>query len=139
MREIKFRAWDNENGCFEEATHRLMVRLDGQIYNSEYGDTFEDRYKIMQYTGLKDKNGKEIYAGDIISCLDDGSKFVVIYNNKRASFVLSEINSETGHYEKYDDKFVFLFNVEYFHSTLNDTDVEVIGNVYENKELLNDN
>lgn len=70
MREIKFRIWDTENKemlkvqelDFEPIFYggRIAIRLD------QYNDYFDTEDMIlMQYTGLKDKNGKEIYDGDI--------------------------------------------------------------------------
>ncbi len=68
MREIKFRGWVKEN--------QKMVRITGFDFDDKYGEwEYEDgenycisqeHIELMQYTGLKDKNGKEIYEGDII-------------------------------------------------------------------------
>jgi len=61
MREIKFRAWDRTNKQI------FQVHSLGSKWSSEDGLMFGDgRFPIMQYTGLKDKNGKEIYEGDIV-------------------------------------------------------------------------
>jgi len=130
MREIKFRTFD-----FQVKQMFQVKQIQIDVMNSK---KHHKSRVYMQYTGLKDKNGVEIYEGDIIATIDDGFAYVVMYYKMRASFVLSVINPETGHYEKYDDKFFHSFNIQYYHSSFDNNEVEVIGNIYQNKELLND-
>jgi hypothetical protein len=100
MREIKFRIWDNVN--YMSSPFTLQYVQSGKIQ-------FTDDVKIMQYTGLKDKNGKEIYEGDILSfpSFEEGTGKIVV---KDAMRDWSHINN--------------LHNLE------------IIGNVYESLELL---
>mgnify|MGYP000997845440 CR=1 FL=1 len=106
MREIKFRAWND-----------MKKRMEHDVYK-EYEN-------LMQYTGLKDKNGVDIYEGDILKI--EGAYFrktirenmVVEYDESRAWFgVLDVLHT------------VSLNNFDC------EDDVEVIGNIYENPELL---
>lgn len=150
MRTIKFRAWDKE---YEKMTYfddedyeynpPLVFRLD-QVFkkNSNYDDyeDFEynditDKVEVMQYTGLHDKNGKEIYEGDIVK---------VNLHNYDYGFKQDEI----GQIKFVDGSFGFyreISKTEYYFNDLA-TEVgygeidyyEVIGNVWENKELLNE-
>lgn len=98
MREIKFRAWDKECKFMRYgAENSLLVCLNNP-----------SDFEVMQYTGLHDKNSKEIYEGDIL-LYPNGEKIAVIWMGYPASFSPCEETNIT----------------------------EVIGNIYENKELLN--
>ncbi|GAB6742116.1 TPA: hypothetical protein QC443_005893, partial [Bacillus cereus] len=118
MREIKFRVWSNfyndwiESFCIKDG----RVHLGNVVHYP--GNQVSDAI-LMQYTGLKDKNGKEIYEGDILG--DDN------YSNVDGAVVFNE---EKGYYE------IDKFNYEPLHESLKDYDFEVLGNIYENSELL---
>ena len=112
MREIKFRFFfDKEDSTMEEC-----IRID--LPNSTIPDPKDPNGVIaMQYTGLKDKNGKEIYEGDICKVSDD--IYEIIYSVKDASFRGKFYKKPMEHY--------------YLSPILNN--FEVIGNIYENPEL----
>ena len=110
MREIKFRAWDKYS---ERMIYKHnCISFDGKVYPHN-----PDLY-LMQYTGLCDKNGKEIYEGDIIKDEFDRS-FIVDWLCNEARFSIKEINKKT-----------------LYKMVINHLKVEVIGNIYENNELL---
>jgi len=121
MREIKFRVWDAHKRMWTE--YRIH---DGVVYfldksTGVWVGKYDKRYKefdLMQYTGLKDKNNKEIYEGDIVT-LHNG-KYKVIFNSKEARFVLR------------DDEFEM--NIPFTNN--NNKRMEVVGNIYENPELI---
>lgn len=129
MREYKFRAWDE--------TEKHMYNW-GNLINQNLKNIFtiteQCGYILMQYTGLHDENGKEIYEGDIIEfsydmfvgnfdtfaakgkvVLEEGAFYVEVFENERTTkdeaYLLYSINLDT---------------------------IEVVGNIYENKELLNE-
>lgn len=86
-----------------------------------------DEIELMQFTGLKDKNGKEIYEGDIINykySRHTSTQFVVKYNEFQATFVVVDNHNDL----------VYTFRELADYIQLNS--LEVIGNIYENKELL---
>jgi uncharacterized phage protein (TIGR01671 family) len=121
MREIKFRAWDEEK--------KSMYYIDLYEYMS-FDEEAQDnmitcnarKNGLMQYTGLKDKNGKEIYEGDIVK--DRWG------NNKEVSF--SEIDFCT--YDGSCAGYGFVLEDQY-PSDYKQT-VEIIGNIYENPDLI---
>ena len=117
MREIKFRAWnvlENKMIPWEEMWSILGV-TSITTYEHQHDSIGKTKplYIPMQYTGLKDKNGKEIYEGDILYGNEDENDTVVYEENK---FILQPLGDDSIFWEK----------------------SEVIGNIYENKELLND-
>jgi len=124
-REIKFRAWDKDK---KEMVGGFGVHSDfGHAFDMDFDNGEEyifENYILMQFTGLKDKNGKEIYEGDI----------VMIYRFKRDN----DIGEVKYHFNRFvigfSDNFGDLGKVEFYASKMNDYDV--IGNIHENKELL---
>lgn len=116
MREIKFRAWHNKAGkMLESGTTR-------QIFS--WKDEGQD-IAIMQFTSLYDKNGKEIYEGDVVKCGYGVGK--VIFNV--GCFMVEWIDDTGADME-------FLFSRKGRRGRDSYDEFEVIGNIYENPELL---
>jgi len=137
MREIKFRAYNPKTKQMKQVDYiNLIAQFTGQfddkikMRKDLFGDetivsleggflwNFDDGIEIMQYTGLKDKNGKEIYEGDVVE-IDTGAIGEVIFDTENAYFC---IVTKTG---------IFLFEDIPLRA------IKVIGNIFENKELLN--
>lgn len=119
-REIKFRAWVKEKpiGCYNHNESPYMIQDAQNTYDDENGCSFceilqEEHIVVMQYTGLKDKNGKEIYEGDILQY--DGSNYVVKWSNDHGMWRID-------------------CNVVWCGKNL--TKLETIGNIHENPELV---
>jgi uncharacterized phage protein (TIGR01671 family) len=129
MREIKFRGWNSNNkrmlgASLEDKKKFFNIRCDGMVSSS-------DKLILMQYVGLKDKNGVEIYEGDIIKeDLDDdiAYTFIVEWDTTSAGFIIRKIMSSDC-CGRLNDECV---NYDY----CNSSDCIVIGNIYENPELL---
>jgi uncharacterized phage protein (TIGR01671 family) len=133
MREIKFRAWykgEPHPICSDEleewekpkmfygVEHLYDGGVDGLGGVSSFGSLIDDPdYILMQYTGLKDKNGVEIYEGDVVSV--DRHRGAIAWDDSRAAFTLGTVQFAPTYpiASKY---------------------LEVIGNIHENPELLND-
>lgn len=116
MREIKFRAWDKLNK--EMFNVEIIDFQERKLYKDSVSYCKFENIELMQYTGLKDMKGKEIYEGDIVT-LHNG-KYKVIFNTEEARFVLR------------DDE----FELEIPFTNNNNKRMEIVGNIYENSELL---
>ena len=135
MREIKFRAWDKRSKEMLDLTGYKMVGKNNiqLFYYDEDGcrttcTTLLENIELIQYVGLKDKNGVEIYEGDIVKIKHFKSNYMgkVIFNKKTCGFEIW-YNSVVGAYgEKATHKLNFAADIE----------IEIIGNIYESPELL---
>ncbi|MCJ8153207.1 YopX family protein [Chryseobacterium sp. SSA4.19] len=127
MRQIKFRIWDTEDMIYPDqyfnfinasfwnikTTEEKTIKLDTLNYQS-----------LMQYTGIKDMEGNEIYEGDILRNFN-GKKYVILWDSGDAGFVSVDLKE-------------YILKPE---SRLDERDLvwvvcEVIGNIHENPELL---
>jgi uncharacterized phage protein (TIGR01671 family) len=141
MREFKFRVWHVEGKKliyfpFMHITYDGTLVFDTFKESNYLDETFDktDKYVLMQYTGLKDKNGREIYEGDIVK-LDDGFIGEVDYGCVGGcSFRLYETNDEIeGGLRDLDTAYDYkVINNEI--NLINGK--EIIGNIYENPKLI---
>ena len=124
QREIKFRAWDNffkqmyyfdfENNIEVRSGHLWIVHEEGAVSSKS------PSIKIMQYTGLKDRNDKEIYEGDLVAVADYPNwegLYKIIWDEENSMYMIEDA---------YGDREKLCEFEEYL----------VKGNIYENPELL---
>lgn len=131
QRIIKFRAWDKAGG--------EMLSW-GQIYKElieSHTDVFtEEGYEVMQYTGLLDKNGVEIYEGDVLRLAKPRSPYHK--ENQILEVVFGErkrYNNETIPHEGFVG-FSFISHTKGLGTVFDESEIEVIGNIYEHKHLI---
>ena len=140
---FKFRVWNKEQNRFhldiscDITAHGTLILSQG-IKGKEY-ITDDDNYVVQQCTGLKDKNGKLIYEGDIVKYAEfDWTDFSFKgWETETAQVVWG--NTYDKYYPAFDLKDKDFDGTNAFAYLLNEGwMIEVIGNIYENKELLNE-
>ena len=119
MREIKFRCWD-------KLGKKMMMDIH-ECYDWEmmpFKTAEDDSSVLMQFTGLPDKNGVDVFEGDIVEIYSKVGKTKtigeVVYESKVSAFMVDDTTFK-----------------QYLPLTQEDC-IEVVGNIYENKELLNE-
>lgn len=140
MERLKFKIWDKKNKKFlikcidnigindkqcidiNEFKNNIFSYLDWENGSIRLNSK---KYVVLQYIGLKDKNYKEIYEGDIIKDMDN-LYYKVIYIKESACFVFSPIRKDTK------IKFSFSFRKS------NNREMEVVGNIFENRDFCKD-
>lgn len=116
-REIRFRIWCKNKKEWER--NRVYIGLNGDLYDRDNCIYLSpNKHILMQYTGLKDKNGKEVYEGDVVKCEWQNRTGVI-------DFTCGSFDLREGMFVTPLQKLVF-----------NKWKLEVIGNIYDNPDLL---
>ncbi|MGH1260651.1 MULTISPECIES: YopX family protein [Bacillus] len=127
MKEVEFRAWDLKD---KRMYHNVgivgtLIILEHEQSGYEFCelelksyDHIDNNYELMQYTGLKDKNGKKIFGGDIVEY--DGWFYIIKWDEEEAGFYMHDKNN-------YEDDHLRMIDISVG---------EVMGNIYENQNLI---
>ena len=141
-REIKFRAWDEENKKFIRSSH--CIEFDGSVHMYKMGCVIAlgDKVELNQWTGLHDKNGKEIYEGDIMKVLDrdwsdaeKDTKILIVYYRNDRYILINKAGIEESEKSEPNIYSKEWYEVSLFREYGRDK-FEIIGNIYEKPELI---
>lgn len=119
MREIRFRAWHKASRRMFDVNAISKTTVE-ELRNGVSFRYYRDDVVLMQYTGLKDKYGREIYEGDVVKYGDTIHEVVFEQRNNTAYFGLVYSPEETRSFGHYQDL----------------QQIEIIGNVHDNPELV---
>ena len=142
MRELKFKAWDKEDKIMYDYKMGWYIDMGGEIRQHPPTPPLQN-FILLQYTGFKDPKGVEIYEGDIVRWYKEFD-WIISGDEKIIEYTLFQVIFEYGAFwvkmieEDYEDKNCRLVR-NACENKFGDIEVpvcEVIGNIYENKELI---
>ena len=145
MREIRFRAWDIENKVMCDVSHIFIANMViPQTIMVSVGSEMKhcpDDAILMQFTGLHDKNGKEIWEGDIVNIDRQDSfpsynKAIIGYGDNYGSFLLQYTKPINPKGVLAQGNSITSNNGKILYGYCTGWEIEVIGNIYEHPELL---
>lgn len=115
-RELRFRVWDKKKNKYLNPTNRIKLTLGGKVTKAgEWSYAVDKNCIVQQYAGLKDKNRKKIYEGDILKCIN------------RTADPYVKVEFENG---------CFMIEKRIFRDFTGYNDIEIVGNIMENPDLL---
>ncbi|MCI1946004.1 YopX family protein [Clostridium luticellarii] len=120
MRKFKFRIWDNKNNYFYISENPYL----------ENASEEEGRFITTEFTGLQDRNGKDIYEGDIIGINQEESSLKLSVKFGRYSF--DKLIGECGEISEATELYGFYVENEYLYIQMLNGNVEVLGNIFQN-------
>lgn len=134
MMKPKFRAWDKQNKAW---TNYAITDDQQRFYDKQTGcwhcDKNNDRFLLMQSTGLKDFNGVEIYIGDIVRGvrpnLDNETERIETIGVVKDACCEVVIEDENGTYDPFENYFAIVYQQ-------GKAEIEVIGNIWETPKLM---
>lgn len=156
QRKIKFKLWSKRDGwCGGFCVHQtglISTCINAEIVEPQHMAVADAHWQdlseqndliLLQYTGLKDKNGKEIYEGDVLLVFDEAVVPVTDIGEgpiEECNHIVSvEMRNGIWGFEipKSDDGETGWYGLHYWNTDISDMGYEVIGNIYESPELIN--
>lgn len=137
MREIKFRTWDKENKVMYKSFQLSQYMSYNEGAQERLAPSSKQNTVLMQYTGLKDKNGVGIYEGDIVRGICSDVPERVCEGLKQSDLMGKPVKGFIDYSSTYAQFRFTTDEITYLAFPFGILEPEVIGNIYENPELLN--